>query len=73
MGFAPSLFAALTDNDEKATYDADGLRDRDEDVLLKLNLPLLARWGKATFEFNPTVLLHEMSFGGGNVQLRIPF
>lgn len=71
--FAPHLFIAATDNEEQAPYDPMGIDDRDEDFLAKINLPLVIHFDRGLLSLNPSFTLHEPSFGGGNVQIQIPF
>lgn len=73
VAFAPTLFLAMTDNEEQAPYDPSGIDDRDEDFLAKINPIFFITFESGTIAINPSFLLHEPKFGGGNVQIELRF
>lgn len=72
--FHPGLYLNFIDNTE--IHPAAPERDRHEDGFEgKLALPLeltVHRASGATLTINPTLRLHRLAFGGGNIQARIP-
>ena len=71
--FWPTLFIDRIDNREGFPNDPARRVDKDENFFGKLNLPIGVVWEKATIDFNTTVLLHELAFGGGNIQIQVEF
>ena len=73
--FHPTLYLDFIDNHER--FPADPFRNRDDEGFVgKLGLPLevlVHEASGATLTFNPTLYLHRLAFGGGNLQARIPF
>lgn len=71
--FWPGLYLDFVDNRE--TYDFNPARNDPEDGLVaKLALPIEILFKKgARLTINPTIRLDEFKFGGGNLQLQVPF
>lgn len=73
--FHPILYLDFIDNHER--FPADPVRNRDDKGFVgKLGLPLevlVHEASGATLTFNPTLYLHRLAFGGGNLQASIPF
>jgi hypothetical protein len=73
--FHPMIYLNFIDNDER--FPADPARNRDDEGFVgKLGLPLevlVHEASGATLTFNPTLYLHRLAFGGGNLQASIPF
>lgn len=73
--FHPMIYLNFIDNDER--FPADPARNRDDKGFVgKLGLPLeilVHEASGATLTFNPTLYLHRLAFGGGNLQAHIPF
>ena len=69
----PGVYLDVIDN--RDDFPLDALRnDSDEGLVGKLTCPVEFRIGEhATLTVNPTLLLHELRFGGGNIQVQIPF
>ena len=73
LSFWPGIYFDVIDNRE--SFIANPVRrERDEDEIeAKLNLPFTWHIGEATLTLNPTLMLSDPSFGGGNVQVEFPF
>lgn len=73
--FHPTFYLDFIDNHER--FPADPARNRDDEGFVgKLGLPLevlVHEASGATLTFNPTLYLHRLAFGGGNLQASIPF
>ncbi|MCA1805898.1 MAG: hypothetical protein LC646_11315 [Xanthomonadaceae bacterium] len=73
--FYPTVYLNFIDNHER--FPADPVRNRDDEGFVgKLGLPLevlVHEASGATLTFNPTLYLHRLAFGGGNLQASIPF
>ena len=75
LTFHPTVYLASIDNHER--FPADPARGHEDDGFVgKLGLPLevlVHEASGATLTFNPTLYLHRLAFGGGNLQASIPF
>lgn len=72
LQFAPGVFVNHADIRERE----DGERDDERGYYAKLTLPLQVTVNQSTggyISVNPTARLHRAAFGGGNVQVYLPF
>lgn len=69
----PSVYLEYVDDEEDFPLEP-ALASRDEGFVGKLTFPAEFSVGRgATITVNAGILLHEVRFGGGNVQVQIPF